>query len=262
MGREEGNRPRSEFDSWRFSQSYPPGIESYFWSLVRTDLVRRALEEAASAGFRRAHERILEVGCGTGVVVSALKSAGLDIWGVDIGRPSVVDSAQDRVTVVMDARQLAQQFRESIETLMFLDVVEHIENDVDFLKDTLQHFPNCSCVIITVPAGPEVWSKWDEHYGHVRRYTKASLNEMVRNSGLSPEHTRYFFRALYLAARIINCLGIHRSTVMRAPKLILVHRLAASLMIMEDKLLRASSVPGLSLICVASIGKQGVRTIQ
>ena len=200
--KEDVTHPRSEFDARRFSHNYPPGIENYFWSLARTDLVRRTLEEAASAGYRRPHERILEVGCGTGIVVSALKEAGLDIWGVDIGHPRVVDSAHDRVTVAMDARHLGKQFRESVETLMFLDVVEHIENDVDFLKDTLRHFPNCSCVIITVPAGPEAWSRWDEYYGHFRRYTKASLDEMVRKSGLSPERTRYFFRALYLAARV------------------------------------------------------------
>jgi SAM-dependent methyltransferase len=242
-----------EFDVPRFRHNYPPGIENYFWSLARTDLVRRALEEAASAGHRRRHERILEVGCGPGIVVSALKNVGLDIWGVDVGHPRVVDSARDRVTVAMDARHLGEQFRESVETLMFLDVVEHIKNDVGFLRDIVQHFPNCSCVIITVPAGPGAWSRWDEYYGHFRRYTKASLDEMVRRSGLSPERTRYFFRALYLAARVINWLGIQRSTVMRSPKHILVHRLAAFFMIMEDKLLRASFVPGLSLICVASV---------
>jgi len=256
--RENVTHRRSEFDARRFSHNYPAGIENYFWSLARTDLVRRALEEAAAAGYRRLNGRILEVGCGTGIVVSALKSAGLDIWGVEAGHPRVVHSARDRVTVAMDARRLGEQFRTSVKTLMFLDVVEHIENDAGFLKDTLRHFPSCSCVIITVPAGPQAWSRWDEYYGHFRRYTKASLDEMVRKSGLSPERTRYFFRALYLAARIINWLGLQRSTVMRAPRSILVHRLAAALMIMEDKLLRASSLPGLSLICVASTGKKAL----
>jgi hypothetical protein len=41
-----------------------------------------------------------------------------------------------------------------------------------------------------------------------------------------------------------------------------MHRLAAFLMIVEDRLLGASSVPGLSLMCVASAGKEGVRAIQ
>jgi SAM-dependent methyltransferase len=256
--REDLTNLQSAFDALRFSHNYPPEIENYFWSLARNDLVRRALEEAASAGYRSPYKRILEVGCGTGIVVSALRNAGLDIWGVDIGCPRVVDSARDRVTVATEARDLEKQFRNTVETLMFLDVVEHIENDVGFLRDTLRHFPNCSCVVITVPAGPKAWSRWDEYYGHFRRYTKASLDEMVRKSGLSPERTRYFFRALYLAARVINWLGLQRSTVVPAPRRILVHRLAASLMIMEDKFFRASSVPGLSLICVASTDKEDV----
>ena len=82
---EDVTRRRSEFDALRFSHNYPPGVENYFWSLARTDLVRRALEEAASAGHRRRHDRILEVGCGPGIVVSALQEAGLDVWGVDAG---------------------------------------------------------------------------------------------------------------------------------------------------------------------------------
>jgi hypothetical protein len=186
-----------------------------------------------------------------------LKKAGLDIWGVELGKPSVVDGARDYVTLAKNARHLEQQFKESIETLMFLDVVEHVEDDISFLKDTLRHFPNCSCVIITVPAGPQAWSEWDEHYGHFRRYTKSSLDEMIRQSGLSPGRTRYFFRTLYLAARVINWFGFRRSTVMRAPKNIVVHRLATFSMILEDRLLGASRLPGLSLVCVASVNKEG-----
>jgi hypothetical protein len=58
--------PASEFDARRFSHNYPPGIENYFWSLARTELVRRFLDEAASEGYRRRHGRVLEVGAELG----------------------------------------------------------------------------------------------------------------------------------------------------------------------------------------------------
>src|SRR5262249_4909373 len=120
-----------------------------------------------------------------------------------------------------------------------------------------RHFPRCSCVVLTVPAGPRAWSAWDDHYCHFRRYTQSSLEETVRKAGLAPARTRYFFRTLYLAARIINWLGIRRSTVVHAPRHIRMHRFAAFLMVLEDRLLGASSVPGLSLMCLASAGHGG-----
>jgi len=243
----------SEYDADRFSHNYPPGIENYFWSLARVDLVRRSLNMAAANGLRSKAGRILEIGCAVGVVISGLRKAGFDVWGVDLGFPTPLSDVEDRIRVGINAQDLERNFRGTIETLMFLDVIEHIEDEIGFFNEILRSFPHCTCVIITVPASPKVWSKWDDYYGHYRRYTANTLTQTVRRSGLIPQHTRYFFRSLYAAGRLFNMLGFKRSTTIHPPKTgSWLHRTAAKFLILEDKFLCSVPIPGLSLICIAS----------
>jgi 2-polyprenyl-3-methyl-5-hydroxy-6-metoxy-1,4-benzoquinol methylase len=67
-----------------------PGVEKHFWTMARIGIVTKTLRNAARAGLCSAKGRILDVGCGPGIVVGALREKGYDIWGVDLGNPSVV----------------------------------------------------------------------------------------------------------------------------------------------------------------------------
>jgi Methyltransferase domain len=248
-----GHQINSEYDRHQYSHNYPEGIENYFWSMGRVDIICRTLRDAATIGLRSETGRVLEVGCAVGVVVAGLLKAGFDIWGVDLGRPTPLKVAEHRIQIGIKAQHLDEDFRATIETLMLLDVIEHIEDDVTFLREMLVYFPRCTCVIIAVPARAEAWSKWDEYYGHYRRYTAESVEHTIRQAGFVPLRARYFFRSLYVVTMLINLLGIERSITVRPPtKPSLFHRFIASLLILEDKILHGSWLPGLSLICLAS----------
>ena len=87
---------------------------------------------------------------------------------------------------------------------MLLDVIEHIEDDREFLRTIRSAFSNCQCVIVTVPARPEAWSEWDEYYGHFRRYSPETLRKTLSAIG-GCVYVRYFFRSLYLAGLAYLC---------------------------------------------------------
>ena len=91
------------------------------------------------------------------------------------------------------AEMLPIAFRESIECLLFLDVIEHVDDAPGFLATMLAAYPNASTVIVTVPARPEVWSEWDEHFEHRRRYMRESLSAHLKEAGLHLTKMRYFF---------------------------------------------------------------------
>ena len=59
---------------------YPKGVERHWWPAARNRIIERGVRAAAGA------ERgpILEIGCGTGVVVDHLASRGWDITGCDL----------------------------------------------------------------------------------------------------------------------------------------------------------------------------------
>ena len=240
------------YDTQHFEDNFPAGVEHHYWFKARNRVLARTLQAAIADGVLPPRPRILEVGCGTGVVVGALHGRGHDIWGVELGRPPRFCAAPDRLTVGTRAQDLPEAFRAGVDALMFLDVIEHVPDDAALLRETLAAFPRCRAVVVTVPARPEVWSNHDTHYGHFRRYTPASLTAALRASGLRPERTRYVFRALYLAAAAMKLARVERRPVLAAPGNTGVHALLAAALCAEDAVLSTLPLPGLSLLAVAS----------
>jgi SAM-dependent methyltransferase len=182
-------RQSSEFDADQVSQAYPEGIENDWWSTARAWTVEAALPDKG---------RILEIGCGRGVVVNYLLSKGRDVWGSELASPPLLSGLADRIFAGVSAESLPAAFRNSVTCLLLLDVIEHIDNAPAFLTKILAAYPNAATVIVTVPARPEVWSAWDDHYEHRRRYTRKSLSAHLTDAGLQPSKPRYFFPfALY-----------------------------------------------------------------
>jgi hypothetical protein len=236
-------RQGSEFDADKFSQAYPDGIENNYWSVARNWIIEAALPDKA---------RILEIGCGRGVVVSYLLSRGGNAWGSELASPPLLAGTEDKIFTGVSAETLPVAFRESIECLLFLDVIEHIDDAPGFLATMLAAYPNTSTVIVTVPARPEVWSEWDEHYEHRRRYTRESLTAHLMEAGLQPTKIRYFFHSLYIAALLIRLLGHKRKVYRFTLGNVTLHRLLASCLLVESKMLMPIGfLRGLSLLAVA-----------
>ena len=81
-----------------------------------------------------------------------------------------------------------------------MDVVEHIEHDVAFLKDLIASrcVSNDTLFIITVPAFQELFSSHDVFLGHYRRYTNASIEKVIQEAGMQTLRKGYFFSSLLL----------------------------------------------------------------
>lgn len=239
------------YDAAQFDCNFPAGIEDHYWFLARTRVLHRTLERAVRRGAISPRASILEVGCGTGVVVAGLRNLGYDIRGVELGRPPRLVAA-DLIHTGVRAQDLDQDFRSRVDALMFLDVIEHVPHDVSFLEETLSAFPQCRAVFVTVPARAELWSNHDRHYGHYRRYTRRSLSQTLQAAGLEVAQARYFFRSLYVAAGLIKICGRERDPVMTAPTSTTIHRALAAILSAEDRLLSALPLPGLSVLGVGT----------
>jgi SAM-dependent methyltransferase len=75
------------------------------------------------------------------------------------------------------------------DTILYIDVIEHIENDRNEVERALSHLNVGGFLIILVPAHPSLFSPFDAAIGHFRRYTKRSLRETV---GKVPENMELF----------------------------------------------------------------------
>jgi len=96
--------------------------------------------------------------------------------------------------------------------IFMLDLIEHIEDDVYFLKNLYSQSyisPN-SIIVITVPAFNYLYYNHDKWLGHYRRYSLSSLKQSIRASGFSYIEGGYFFTSLIIPRFIQNTIDKFR----------------------------------------------------
>ena len=240
----------TEFEPEQFALCYPPGIENHYWTAARNLIVEHELK---AAGLKQ--PRILEIGCGKGVVIAYFREKGYLCWGVELANVAPIESVKDFVFGGISASDLSSAQRESFNALFLLDVIEHLPDAAAFLSSLKAAFPNVNRVIITVPARAELWSNYDIHYGHYRRYDLETLRDVVRGSGGTVLSLRYFFRVLYLPARLTLAMFHRRSVKIEAPGngMKAVHYLISRLCLADFFLLPPRAC-GTSIICTVQWG--------
>jgi SAM-dependent methyltransferase len=139
---------------------------------------------------------ILEVGCGTGTFTELLAQTGSPVTAVDCDA-AFVAMAQARLQsyanvqiCLGDATQM--QWQRSFDTVILLDVLEHIEHDRQLLQQLRQSLQPGGRLILKVPALSWLYSSLDRAIGHHRRYSRATLAEVLQQAGYSNLRLWYF----------------------------------------------------------------------
>jgi len=78
------------------------------------------------------------------------------------------------------------------DTFFYVNVMEHIENDVDELKWMYNNLENGGHVCLFSPAMPFLFGNHDERVGHFRRYTKKELISKTEHAGFKVQKAIYF----------------------------------------------------------------------
>lgn len=173
-------RAEAGFDPANFSEL--AGLESRnFWFRARNRLIIWALGR-----FFPGARSFLEVGCGTGFVLSGLAAAfrGLETTGSEVAAEGLAFAARRTPgarLMQMDARQLP--FREEFDVAGAFDVIEHIEDDRAVLRALHGAIVPGGGLLVTVPQHPLLWSEYDVRARHVRRYRAADLRAKVVEAG-------------------------------------------------------------------------------
>ncbi|MDB9312957.1 class I SAM-dependent methyltransferase [Spirulina sp. CS-785/01] len=152
-----------------------------FWFRSRNHLIIYAIKRY----FPRA-KNFLEIGCGTGFVLQGIEKnfPHLSCSGSEIFS-SGLELASQRLSKTtlfqMDARQIP--FIEEFDIIGAFDVLEHIEQDWDVLRQVYQALQMGGGIILTVPQHPWLWSPVDDYAHHFRRYRAKELQTKVDNAG-------------------------------------------------------------------------------
>jgi SAM-dependent methyltransferase len=101
---------------------------------------------------------------------------------------SVADIARARGISAMraDARELPVQSK-TCGLVTAFDVLEHIDEDYLAAAEIARVLQPGGTVLIAVPCDMALWSAHDDAVGHVRRYTRPELINLVEKVGLTVE---------------------------------------------------------------------------
>lgn len=155
--------------------------EAHFWFRARNGIILWAL----STYFPDARA-LLEVGCGTGTVLSSISTGlpRLTLTGGDlllnaltVARSRVPDAALAQV----DVRRLP--YVDEFDVICALDVLEHVDEDAEAIEQIRLALHPGGGVVVSVPQHKWLWSAADEYGRHRRRYTRSSLLRLLESNG-------------------------------------------------------------------------------
>jgi SAM-dependent methyltransferase len=127
--------------------------------------------------------RVLDVGAGLGSNVVYLHHAGVRDWLAlepDAAMAGEIAAAVAQGDLPATCRARAGDTRtlgaaEGFDSVLYLDVLEHIEDDRAELARAAAHLAPGGALIVLAPAHPFLYTPFDKAIGHFRRYTRASL---------------------------------------------------------------------------------------
>lgn len=207
-----------------------------YWAI--TDLMNRN-----SIHFKR----LIDVGAGSALFSKALKQAfpEIQVFAIDTGySENQLGLKSDGVTYLRNLGDITG------DCYLMTDVVEHVKDDLEFLKSYTDLVSTGTYFIITAPAFMSLWSSHDTFLKHFRRYTRNEIMRLSENAGLEVIEAWYLYGVLFPLAWMRR--KIHRKQIARSDlkKNSYIIQLALKFILKFDRIFYRKSPLGISTIAI------------
>lgn len=184
----------------------------HWWFRGRRKLLKEFLKNLSKKSFLK----ILDVGCCTGYNLHLLSGYG-KVYGVDTAKKAVEYCRMrgfKRIYLLKNGLKLP--FKDNtFDIVTCLDVLEHIEEDEDYLKELYRVLAPKGKLILFTPAIKLLWSQLDVKSHHYRRYNKLMLSQKAKSAKFVIKDIKYFNYILFLPmlpVRLIQKLPMFKKT--------------------------------------------------
>lgn len=168
---------------------------NHWWYRVRRSMVKEILSSFVHR--HREPIKILDVGCGTGLLLSELQAFGL-AEGIDMSPRAIEYCKQRGLKVALQGDATALPYPDaSFDAVTILDVLEHIKDDRATCTEILRVLKPGGIVIVMVPAFMFLWGITDTLSQHFRRYTRKEIQGKLKETGFKVQRATYFNTLLF-----------------------------------------------------------------
>jgi SAM-dependent methyltransferase len=173
-------------DNWdQHWQDYTEAAEHNPAQLYRRNIACRLLRESGCSD----GARILDIGSGQGDLAADLVQTFLasEIAGIELSATGVevaarkVPEARFFQRDLLDASAGPGPLRGWAHFAVCSEVLEHLDDPADLLKNASEYLAAGCVVVVTVPGGP--MSEFDRRIGHRQHFTPDSLRALLERSG-------------------------------------------------------------------------------
>ena len=183
--------------------------DQHWWFQGRRRIVRRLAHHLVHPGVGRS---VIDVGCGTGASVAEM-SRDYHTVGIEPSEEAVT-LARKRFPSHEFIHGFAPRdlgaLAVSADLFLFMDVLEHIPDEIALLSETVAVARPGAHFLITVPADPSLWSEHDITHRHYRRYVLESFAEIWRGLPVTARLVSYYNSRLYPVVRLARMLSRKR----------------------------------------------------
>lgn len=182
--------------------------DQHWWYRARWELVAELLAGRVPAG-----GTAIDVGCGTGEVLALLADAGArHVVGTDLSTDALGHAAgrARRGALVVSRAERLPFPTASADVLVSLEVIEHLDSDLNALREYRRVLRPGGTLLVTVPAYESLWGEHDDWAGHRRRYGAGQLGRSVGRCGFEVTRTSYYFSFLVVPAFLVRRTPLRR----------------------------------------------------
>lgn len=189
------NRPMATYDANFFAPLFAME-DRHFWFRARNKVIATLVGQIAAdlpAGYR-----VLEPGCGTGNTLRVLEQGCTNgsVVGMDLFREGLRYARARTSCSLVQADLYYPPFRDTFDVICLFDVLEHLPDDRQTLKDVRAMLRPGGSLFLTVPAHQSLWSYFDEVSRHCRRYDIVDLKSKLVGAGYRVEYITYYMASL------------------------------------------------------------------
>ena len=160
------------------------------WELSRNDIILQELKEIGIKG------DILDIGCGDSYFDENLLKKFDDVnllYGIDINLEK--SKHNGRAYYINNYEEISGK---KFDLILLMDVIEHIEDDVEFIKNIKEYLKPDGKILITVPAFQFLYGIHDKELKHYRRYNIKQLKNILYYNGIKINRFSYFYLSLFI----------------------------------------------------------------
>ena len=192
---------------------------------------------------------VLDIGAGSGFFAKSIVQLDSDLKAICID-PNYESEWQESDGKVKFLKSTEEN---SADIYLFVDVLEHVADDLALLTSYTKQAPSGAIVMISVPALMSLWSPHDVFVDHFRRYRLRQVEKLVSQADLELLESRYLFGTIFPIAWLVRKLKRNKppsSDLAALPKLL--NALLRFVLKLEHRI-RINKLAGVSTFVVARV---------